>query len=189
MEICSRKGTQSMDKHKEDIISKIERLYAKHRNIIYIIAYGILNDTMLAEEAVQETVIKLIRYSDALNEDKEIPTKNYIVRVAKSVSIDIYNRREKERAEVLNDEEIAQLKAEFDPQEYVITKESVDTIVQAINNMDDKYRLPLLYSRINGYRAEQIADIMGISERTVYSRLKKAKQILAKALKREEEEI
>ncbi len=178
-----------MAKYKKDNISKIERVYAKHRNMIYLTAYDILKDTALAEDAVQETVAKLIRYSDALNEEKEIPTKNYIVRVAKSVSIDIYNRREKERAEELNDEEVAQLKAEFDPQEYVITKESVNTIVKAINDMDDKYRLPLLYSRINGHSAEQIADIMGISERTVYSRLKKAKQILAETLKREEEEI
>lgn len=178
-----------MGKHKEDSISKIDRVYTKHRNMIYLTAYDILKDTALTEEAVQETVIKLLRYSDALNEEKEIATKNYIVRVAKSVSIDIYNRHEKERAEELNDEEIAQLKAEFDPQEYVITKESVDTIVKAINDMDDKYRLPLLYSRINGHSAEQIADIMGISERTVYSRLKKAKKILAETLKREEEEI
>lgn len=179
-----------MGKYKKDNISKIERVYAKHRNMIYLTAYDILKDTALAEDAVQETVAKLIRYSDALNEEKEIATKNYIVRVAKSVSIDIYNRRKKDQiAEKLDDEEAAQPKAEFDPQEYVITKESVNTIVKAINDMDDKYRLPLLYSRINGHSAEQIADIMGISERTVYSRLKKAKQILAETLKREEEEI
>ena len=77
---------------------------------------------------------------------------------------------------------------EFNPEEYIISNESVNLIVQAIRNMDDKYSIPLRYQKFNKYSIEEISDIMGVSVRTVFYRINKAKKILAEKLKKREDD-
>ena len=84
--------------------------------------------------------------------------------------------------------EIQEKSKEFDPEDCVISSESVDIIVQAIRDMDDKYSIPLRYQKFDKYSIEEIADIMGISVRTVFYRLNKAKEILAEKLRKREDD-
>lgn len=179
-----------MGKNAYDDISKIERIYNKYCDLIYWTAKKILRDEDLVEDAVQETILKLMRHPEKIDECKVNETKNYIYRVSKSISINIYNKQNKIlEADRLDDmPEPRETSNEFNPEEYIISNESVNLIVQAIRNMDDKYSIPLRYQKFNKYSIEEIADIMGVSVRTVFYRINKAKKILAEKLKKREDD-
>lgn len=184
------KGLYSMRKNRDDDILKIERIYNQYRNLIYWTAKKILHDEDLVEDAVQETILKLMRHPEKIDESKINETKNYISRVSKSIGVNIYNKQKKLlNTDRLDDvSEIQEKSKEFDPEDCVISSESVDIIVQAIRDMDDKYSIPLRYQKFDKYSIEEIADIMGISVRTVFYRLNKAKEILAEKLRKREDD-
>lgn len=176
-----------MGKNAYDDISKIERIYKKYRDLIYWTAKKILHDDDLVEDAIQETILKLMRHPEKIDENKVNETKNYIYRVSKSIGINIYNRQNKIlETNTLDDmPEPRETSNEFNPEEYVISSESVNLIVQAIRDMDDKYSIPLRYQKFNKYSIEEIADIMGISVRTVFYRINKAKKNFSREIKKE----
>ena len=48
----------------EDQISKFEHIYTKYRGLIFYTAKGVLQDSYLAEDAVHETFLDIIRIID-----------------------------------------------------------------------------------------------------------------------------
>ena len=88
-------GLYSMRKNRDDDILKIERIYNQYRNLIYWTAKKILHDEDLVEDAVQETILKLMRHPEKIDESKINETKNYISRVSKSIGVNIYNKQKK----------------------------------------------------------------------------------------------
>lgn len=65
-------------------------------------------------------------------------------------------------------------------------KENYNYVVKAIENMDEKYSITLLYRYHKGMTVKQIAELMGIPEKTVYTRLMRGKQLLLELLKEAE---
>lgn len=176
-----------MKKYDQGYIYKVEQLYKEYRNLIYTIAYDILRNDEWAKDALQDTLLKLLKNSHKVDLDKKTETKNYIARVARNASIDLYNIRKRNQSTYEFSEELTvdEQHSDNDPEEYVITKESVTQIIGAIRSMDPKYSDPLRFQKCNNHSIAEIAELMGISERTVHYRIKKAKQILADKLKRE----
>ncbi len=169
-----------MKKAKQDDVSKAERIYYKYRNLIYLIAFEILKDIDLSEDAVQDTVVKILKNIDKINFNSDTEEKNYIARIARNVSIDIYSKQKRFYKALDYSEE---LKIDDDaaglaPEEYVITKDSVEKIVEGIRDMDTKYSDPLRFQKFNNYSIEEIAQLEGVSQRTVFYRIKTAKKCL-----------
>lgn len=48
----------------EDQISKFEHIYTKYRGLMFYTAKGVLQDSYLAEDAVHETFLDIIRIID-----------------------------------------------------------------------------------------------------------------------------
>ena len=75
---------------------KFEELYLKYRRQMKIIAFKILGDEGLAEDAVHNAFLKIISAFDKFNEIDCQKTKNLIVIIIRSVSIDMYRKRKRE---------------------------------------------------------------------------------------------
>lgn len=76
---------------------KIRLLYELYEQPMYRIAFAVLRESGLAEDAVQDAFVKLMSKPRRLGEPDSPETKAYIVRVIKSTSISIY-RRSRRRA-------------------------------------------------------------------------------------------
>ena len=161
---------------KNDYVSKVERLYRRHRSLIYWIAYAILEDEAWAKDASQETLARMLKYHDRLSFDSPVETKNYIARIARNTSFDMYNRRKKYNTVADRSETLPV--TDNPTEEMYITKETVNEIVEIIRDMDPKYSDPLRFHKFDKMTVEQIAEIMGVSVRTVYYRIEKAKEII-----------
>ena len=88
-----------MHKDKKDS-EIIEEYYDMYEQKIFRLANAILGDTWQAEEAVQETFLKIIRHRDVVRRMTDDKRAAYITRIAKNISIDMY-RKNKRNAEIV----------------------------------------------------------------------------------------
>ena len=138
-----------------------------------------------AEDIVSDVYLKLvqnIKSIDFTKSEKEI--KSYIL-------ISVVNRinllfKEKEYIEVSIDDYDEKDLSEQDFVEYLVIKERYSEVVEAIRELDEKYRIPLTYKYYYEKSNREIADLMEISEETVRKRLQRGRQKLIKILESKE---
>ena len=71
---------------------KLQTLYELYEQPMYRIAFAVLHDSALAEDAVHDAFVRIIGKLDKLGEPDSPKTKSYIVKTIKSTSITIYRR-------------------------------------------------------------------------------------------------
>jgi RNA polymerase sigma-70 factor (ECF subfamily) len=56
------------------------------------------------------------------------------------------------------------------------------SLIEAIDNLDEKYREPFIMKYVKGFSLEEISDMLGITVNLVKQRLFRAKKILYESL-------
>ena len=86
---------------------KLSTLYEIYEQPMYRIAYAVLHDEGLAEDAVSDAFIRIMRKISKFGDCRSDKTKAYIVKVIKSTSINIYRKNKKRySAEIPIDEAV-----------------------------------------------------------------------------------
>ena len=70
------------------------------------------------------------------------------------------------------------------PEEFVISNETIKEIEEEINKMDTRYSDPLRLQKIEKLSIAQVAEVLGISKRTVSYRVEQARRILKNTLRK-----
>ena len=175
----------------KDVAEKIRKLYVDHREAMYIEAKSILKDHALAEDAVQQAVLKIIdKFAKFPDEDADI-TRRFMKVVARNAAIDIYNARKKmnskcEYIDAVQNEETNTYSVGKTPCDEVIAKENKNAIYRAIDRIPKKYRDVLLLEKLYGYSQKEIAEILNISYSAVKKRMERASKMLKQELRKEE---
>lgn len=148
----------------------VRELYRRYANPVFSLAFGVLGDRGLAEEAVQQTFLQAWRGASRFNVDKD-PTP-WLYTIARRVTVDLY-RREKRHESDRIDTEMAVLGESFEGTwERWAVREAVDrlpaeeqAIVRSIHFL--------------GLSRQETADRLGIPLGTVQSRAHRAHRRLA----------
>ena len=154
---------------------KFESLYLKYRKHMKLIALKILGDEHLADDAVHNAFIKIISNLHKFNEIDCQETRNLIVIIIRSVSIDMYRKRNREfeNTDIL-DKEIS-VETDFSIIE-------VNNVLKEIDVLPEIYKDILLLKIEYGYKDREIAKLLGIKIDTVSKRLERARKQLKKQL-------
>lgn len=166
---------------------KIERLYEQYRSLMYSEAYKILQDRRLAEDAVQQSFIKIINNLHKIDENNCPRTRNFMVIICVNVAKTIYNKSlylnkhdctikdiDADTADVCND-----------PLDILVDKDSVNQITRAIESLSAIYRDAILLKYAYGYSREEISKLLDCPEETVKKRLTRARKMLSNVLEKE----
>jgi len=142
------------------------------------VAYAVLLNSHDAEDAVQETFLKLYRNRGWRNMVNE---RAFLARVAWRVATD--RRSNSVRASVTGTSagpiEVADPQSlEPDPEEMLILANDHTLIHSMIDALPEELRVPLVLSSDDDLNSRQIGRILGISEGTVRTRLQRARQLL-----------
>lgn len=161
----------------------IEELVRIHHHEVYGLALSLLREPAAADAAAQETFVKALESLDKFRGDSSFSTWLYSITL--NVCRDRMRKqgaRERMRRAV---QALFRLDNAFipDPEADVIQKESRVAVSGAVNDLRDKYRVPIILRYGHGLRIADIARIMDVSERTVYNRLRTAHQQLHRLLK------
>lgn len=165
---------------------KIERLYEQHRYLMYSQAYKILQDKHLAEDAIQQSFVKIISNLDKIDENNSPRTRNFMVIICVNTAKSINNKSlYLNRNYNVEDVDADMMDIGNDPLDILIDKDSVKQITRAIEALNPIYRDILLLKRAYGYSRVEISELLEIPEETVKKRLARARKMLSQVLEKE----
>jgi RNA polymerase sigma-70 factor, ECF subfamily len=183
-------GAAAIDRNKNDRNENershdemVEALVRDHSRLVYRIAYAVLRRHHDAEDATQETFMRVLRYSSKLGAVDE--PKTWLARVAWRVAVDRSEQRGRTREIPLEDPgkpimEVASGDALAD--ETVQGAQVSLALERMIAALPEKLREPLILSTLEEMSPSEVAATLGINEAAVRSRVFRARQILREKL-------
>jgi RNA polymerase sigma-70 factor (ECF subfamily) len=149
-------------------------LVERQSRFVFRVAYALLRNSHDAEDAVQETFLKLYRGGrwEAIENERA-----FLARAAWRIAVD---KLRKVRHEPL-DAELA-LSGGASPEEAVVTADWNAAVHRLMDALPQELRQPLALSTVEEMNSREIAQAMGIAEGTVRTRIMRARQILKQKL-------
>lgn len=166
---------------------KVERLYLQYKDRLFGVAYTILHDKSLAEDAVHDTFVRIIECLHKIDESNDYKTTTFLVIICKNIAINIYKSNKKVLKFEISDDEIDCLRSddEDNPLNIFITNENVRMIIDSIKQLKFIYRDVLLLKYDSYFSNEEIAHLLQISQATVRKRLERGKRMLIKFMEKD----
>jgi RNA polymerase sigma-70 factor (ECF subfamily) len=157
---------------------KVEKLYEKYHKLMYVLAYNILKNHEDAEDAVIASWEKIICHLDKISEIDCQETKSFFVIVVERTAIDYYRKNKRQSSvQILLDE--------YEESPYFATKDKTLEnleLYEVLRHIPKKYSEVLLLYYVNGFTGKEIANLLGIKEDAVMTRLSRGRKQLKKEL-------
>jgi RNA polymerase sigma-70 factor (ECF subfamily) len=173
-------GLATIERSRDQMLAALVR---EHSRLVYRIAYAVLRGHHDAEDATQETFMRVLRYSSKLASVED--PKTWLARIAWRVAVDRNRQRGRTREIALDDPEKPILEAassDVPADETVHGAELSAALERMIAALPEKLREPLILSTIEEMSPKEVAATLGINEAAVRSRVFRARQILREKL-------
>jgi RNA polymerase sigma-70 factor (ECF subfamily) len=160
----------------EDEMERFENLYDKYKTAVANISYSILKNEELTLDALDNVFIKIAKGIKTLPSD-ESHERSYMYAVARTTAIDIA-RKKKTPILHLNVDIFSNSSAEDSPEKRLLRQELLNTIIKAIDKMEEKRRRILILRYVDDMKISDIARLLNIPEGSVKSHIKRGIAIL-----------
>ncbi|MBN8850917.1 MAG: RNA polymerase sigma-70 factor [Sphingobacteriales bacterium] len=155
-----------------------ENFYKEHYKLFFLTACGYLKDARLAQEVVNDVFVKIWQEAETINIQTSL--KSYIYR---SVINRCLNELDKGKRDKQHLSELAHR-----PEPYVEPQNMEDTelkarLYRAIDELPEQCRKVFMMSRFDGLKQQEIANLLGISIKTVKNHITHALKLLHKVLR------
>lgn len=147
-----------------------KRLANMYTDTVYRVALNGCKNKYDAEDVVQETFIRLLKYRKSFESDEHV--RNWLIRVAINECNNIWNTSWRKRV-TLTDEQKEELF--FDNNEQ-------SELYELVMQLTPKYRQVIYLYYYEEFSVKEVADILKISETAVQTRLQRARQRLREQL-------
>lgn len=141
---------------------------------LYRFAFWLARDRSVAEDVVQETLMRAWRSLDSLTDDGA--AKAWLLTIARREHARLYERKRLETVDVDT------LAAAEDPALGRVDHDDRDDVRAALLKLPDEYREPLVLQVLMGYSAAEIGTQLGLTPGAVLTRLCRARQKLRQAV-------
>ena len=157
--------------------SDVEALVREHARLVYRVAYLVLRDHHNAEDAVQETFVRVWKNRAKLGEVRE--PRRWLARIAWRVAVD----RGKHRPEQPLDESVAEPASGEEPLDERLADEQLRKLMQSlIAGLPRELQEVVAVSTAAEMTSRDVAEVLGIPEATVRTRMHRARQMLREKL-------
>ncbi len=154
---------------------RFTRLFEAHEKKIYAVVLRILGDPTRAEDAAQQTWLKLVQNWDRVSALPWGETEGYVVTVAKNCALDILRAERKTAA----------FPEDWDPPAQEERQEEYDYLVSLIRSLPENYRRILELKLVEEQTNREIARRLGMNESTVAVRVMRGRTMLKERLEKE----
>jgi len=161
----------------------LEDLVRQHSRLVYRIAYAALRSHHDAEDATQETFLRVLRYSSNLAKVEN--HKTWLARIAWRVAVDRSQQRGRRREIPIEAPEkpVVEVPSADTPADEAMQSSQISGLLERlIAALPRKLRQPLILSAVDEMSPSEVAATLGISEAAVRSRVFRARQILKEKL-------
>ncbi len=156
---------------------RFDRVVSVLHKDLYRYAAWLCRDPGIAEEVVQEALLRAWKSLDALREDGA--AKSWLLTIVRRENARYFERKRLETVDIdnLTPSQSAMLAETEDP--------NVADMRQAMYRLEDDYREPLVLQVLLGHTTREIAELIGIKQGAVLTRLHRARIKLKEAVEKE----
>jgi len=156
---------------------RFDSLVAVFYQDMYRFAAWLSRDKAIAEDVVQEALLRAWKSLDALRDDGA--AKQWLLTIVRRENARYFERRRLETVDIDNlSATQAALLAES-------PNEELDDLRTAIFGLENDYREPLVLQVLMGYSTNEIAEMMGLKQGAVLTRLHRARHKLKDSVAKE----
>ncbi len=160
----------------EQEMTAIVHQYAR---FVYQVAYSVLRSPHDAEDAAQETFLRVMRHQKRLPEVRD--RRAWLARIAWRVALD--GRKERSKIGLVASQPLVEDRSpSASPEQIAGSREMLVVVERLISSLPEDLRSPLLLSTIENLTASEIGHILGIPQVTVRTRLCRARKLLREKL-------
>jgi len=149
-------------------------LVERQSRFVYRVAYAVVRNSHDSEDVVQETFLKLYRTGawESMRDERA-----FLARTAWRIAVD---RLPRARSQALSPD----LKSHYSqsPEDAAVTADWSAAVHRLIDALPEELRQPLALAAVEELNSREIAQVMGIAEGTVRTRIMRARQILKQKL-------
>lgn len=165
--------------------AKFETLYYAYRRTMLHIAMQILKDHQLAEDAVQEAFLRLVKNFSKIGQVNCPRTRMFTVIIVRNIALTMLAKREEEN--ILESPE-AMIPIEYNLEEDVLDRIAYQEVLSAIQKLPVIYRDILYLQYVEEYKLTEISKLLGIEAETVKKRAQRGRKKLLDQLTKEHED-
>jgi RNA polymerase sigma-70 factor (family 1) len=152
-----------------------KKVYDTYFNKTYAFAFHVLHSKELAEEVVQEVMLRIWQMGEGLLEVRNL--EGYLKMLAKRRAIDLLRRQELERR-TTKESQVDWQEDANDTEEAITLNETRKILNTGISLLPHQQRVVYQLCHEQGLKYEQVAEQLNISPETVHSHMKRALKFL-----------
>jgi len=157
--------------------ARFDRVVSIFHQDMYRYAAWLCRDPGIAVEVVQEALLRAWKSLDALRDDEA--AKPWLLTIVRRENARYFERKRLETVDIDN----------LSPAQSAMLAEKEDTELedmrQAIFKLEDDYREPLVLQVLMGHSTREIAELMGMQQGAVLTRLHRARHKLKDEMEKE----
>jgi RNA polymerase sigma-70 factor, ECF subfamily len=162
----------------DDLEQEFERLLVGSSTLAFRVAYSVLRQREDAEDVAQEALVKAHRNFRRLRTSTSF--RAWLVRITWRLALD---RQRANRRRASRDREHGRLAATASSVDSLLVNERAALVWHAIDALPEKLRLTIVLAGIEGHDIREIAQLLGLPEGTVKSRLFVARARMKESLR------
>lgn len=161
---------------------KFVEIYNNYKDLMFCKAMSVLHNTALAEEAVQESFLKIAKNISKISIPVCSKTASFIVIIVRNTSLDIIKKEHINENEQLSYDtpDIS-----MDVLNSLVSENGYEHLVNIVNELDNIYSDVLMLKIVYGYDTDSIVQLLNIPKRTIESRIYRGKKLLQRRLEEE----
>lgn len=166
--------------NKEDTL-KAEKLYNHYSRLMFSLAYDILHNQTLAEDALQQSFIKVMDNINKIDEVENPKTKNLLAIISRNIALNIYKKENHiEKSELFDT-----ISDKVDIESIIIEEDELDRLTELICSLKPIYRDVIILRYSQGYSIKEIAKLLDTKTKTIQKRIERGKEKLKELLNKE----
>lgn len=152
---------------------QFNELIGVYMDDLFRYAYWLSGNRSVADDLVQETLVRAWKSMDKLNDVKA--AKGWLLTILRRENARRFERKRPQESEMPT-EELPATRTDYD------TSTEAFVLRQALQELPEEYREPLLLQVIHGYSQKEIAEHLGLSVAGAGTRLFRAREKLREVL-------
>jgi len=157
----------------------IEDLYSEYGDVLKSILYKMTKEEQMVEDILHTTFENLIKNIGTVKKVKSNKIKSYLIKAVINSSYTALNEKKKNDNNIIPYDEVTGKipvyeEAKFNHDDEILNK----NISEALDYMSQKYRDIIQYSYMEALGSKDVANLMNITEKSVYVYRKRAIEML-----------
>jgi RNA polymerase sigma-70 factor, ECF subfamily len=163
-----------------DKFTRFEEVILPHLDAAYNLARWLMRNDHDAEDAVQDAIVRALRFFGGF---RGVDGRGWLLTIVRNTCFSRLEGQRPRRNDASFDEEIHSVETAEEPETAIGNRATGDALAGALEQLPEEFREVVVMRELEGLSYKEIADIVQVPIGTVMSRLARARKRMQQALR------